>query len=140
MLFSRTSEYALRALTFLALQQPGKRSGAREISDAESIPVPFLWKILQTLTRRRLIRSFKGLRGGYELAQPAKAISLSHVIYATDGADFRDRCVLGLPECDNRNPCPLHEQWKQIRGEMTEMLDRTTLADLAKVARKQRRK
>jgi len=140
MVFSRTAEYALRALAFLALQPPGQRAGAREISEAENIPMPFLWKILQSLTRRRLVRSFKGIHGGYELARPAGSINLSSVVNATDGADFRDQCVLGLPECDNNNPCPLHEQWKQIRNGMIQMLDRTSLSDLAHVAQKRRRR
>ncbi len=138
MLFSRTAEYAIRAMAFLALQKPGKLSGAREISEAERIPMPFLWKILQMLTRRKLVRSFKGIRGGYELARPAEGVNLSDVILATDGQDVRQSCVLGLPECDNRNPCPLHDRWKEVRASMTQMLDETSLADLAQVARRRR--
>jgi Rrf2 family iron-sulfur cluster assembly transcriptional regulator len=133
-------EYAIRAMTLLATQDPGHLTGAREISEAEKIPVPFLWKILRVLTRRKLVRSFKGIRGGYELARPAESISLNDIFLATDGKDFRDVCVLGLPECDNQYPCPLHEQWEQIRGNMTEMLDHTSLADLALVARKRRKR
>jgi len=75
MLLSRSSEYAVRAMTFLAMQPSGKLTGAKEIAEAENIPIPFLWKILQNLARRRLIRSFKGLRGGYELAMPADSIT-----------------------------------------------------------------
>lgn len=138
MLFSRSTEYAIRAMTFLATQEPGKLAGAREISEAEKVPMPFLWKILQLLTRRRLVRSFKGIRGGYELARPADRVSLSEIVLATDGADFRESCVLGLPECDNANPCPLHDRWKEIRMGMTEMLDHTSLADLAEVTRRRR--
>ena len=139
MLFSRPSEYAIRAMTMLAAQEPGKLIGARTISDEEKIPMPFLWKILRMLTRRKLVRSFKGIRGGYELARPARQISLNDVFLATDGADFRERCVLGLPECDNQNPCPLHEKWKQIRTDMIRLLDHTSLADLARVtARRQK--
>lgn len=136
MLFSRPAEYAIRAMTLLASQEPGHLIGAREISAAERIPMPFLWKILRVLTRRRLVRSFKGIRGGYELARPAERISLNDIFLATDGKDFRDACVLGLPECDNQYPCPLHDQWKKIRGTMTQMLDRTSVADLALVTRK----
>ncbi len=136
MLFSRPAEYAIRAMTMLASQEPGHLTGAREISAAERIPIPFLWKILRALTRRRLVRSFKGIRGGYELARPAERISLNDIFLATDGKDFRDACVLGLPECDNQYPCPLHDQWKKIRGNMTQMLDRTSVADLAVVTRK----
>ncbi len=138
MLFSRSTEYAIRAMTFLATQEPGKLTGAREISEAEGIPMPFLWKILQLLTRRKLVRSFKGIRGGYELARPAKRVSLNEVVFATDGTDFRESCVLGLPECDNANPCPLHDRWKELRTGMTEMLDHTSLADLAKITRRRR--
>jgi Rrf2 family iron-sulfur cluster assembly transcriptional regulator len=138
-LFSKPSEYAIRAMTFLAVQDPGTLVGARAISDAENIPMPFLWKILRMLTQRKLVRSFKGIRGGYELARPAKGITLNDVFLATDGADFRDTCVLGLPECDKRNPCPLHDKWKQIRMDMVQLLDHTTLADLARVTLKRKR-
>jgi Rrf2 family transcriptional regulator, iron-sulfur cluster assembly transcription factor len=142
MLFSRATEYAIRAMTFLASQEQGRRAGAREISEAENIPMPFLWKILQILTRRRLVRSFKGMHGGYELVAAADRVPLSAIVSATDGTDFRDSCVLGLPECDNRNPCPLHEQWKSVRASAISMLDETSLADLARVtkARKQARR
>jgi len=139
MLFSRSAEYGIRAMTYLASQKGGKLSGAREISGAERIPMPFLWKILRLLTQRRLIRSFKGIRGGYELARPAEKISLNDVFLATDGREFRENCVLGLPECDNENPCPLHEQWKQIRANMTHMLDHTFLDDLVRVTQRRRR-
>jgi Rrf2 family protein len=136
MLFSRSAEYGIRAMTFLALQTGGKLSGAREISEAEKIPMPYLWKILRLLTRRKLVRSFKGVGGGYELARPADRVKVSDVLLATDGADHRQGCVLGLPECDNRNPCPLHDRWKEVRTAMTEMLDNTSLANLAEVAGK----
>lgn len=138
MFLSRSAEYAVRAMTFLASQGPGKLAGAREISGKEKIPMPFLWKILQLLTKRRLVRSFKGKRGGYELAVPAGQICLSAIVQATDGADFRDSCVLGLPKCDSKHPCTLHEQWKGIRADMACMLDDTSLADLARMAKTRR--
>jgi Rrf2 family transcriptional regulator, iron-sulfur cluster assembly transcription factor len=140
MLFSRPVEYAIRAMTLLASQEPGQLTGAREISQAENIPMPYLWKILRVLTRRKLVRSFKGIRGGYELARPAESIRLNDVLLATDGNDIRDACVLGLPECDNQYPCPLHEQWKQIRGNMMQMLDQTSVADLSLVTQKRRKR
>ncbi len=138
MVLSRTAEYALRAMTYLAMQPAGKVVGARAISDAERIPMPFLWKILHTLTRQRLIRSFKGIHGGYELARPSDEITLHAVVFATDGTDFSAQCVLGLPKCGEENACPLHDTWKEIRGRMTDMLEQTTLADLARVTRKRK--
>jgi Rrf2 family protein len=140
MLFSRSAEYAVRAMTFLAMQPSGKLSGAREIAAAERIPIPFLWKILQNLARRRLIRSFKGLRGGYELAMPAETITLQAVVGATDGDDLTGGCVLGMDTCGEENACPLHDTWKRIRGEMNAMMEQNTLADLAQVARRRSKK
>lgn len=141
MLFSRSAEYAVRAMTFLAMQPSGKLSGAKEIAEAENIPIPFLWKILQNLARRRLIRSFKGSRGGYQLAFPAEQITLQAVVGATDGEGLTSGCVLGLATCSEENACPLHDTWKRIRLEMDEMMQQNTLADLAKVAlRRQKRK
>lgn len=135
-MFSRSAEYAIRAMVCLAQQPSGKLTGAREVALAEQIPTPFLWKILQNLARQKLIRSFKGVRGGYELARPATEITLENIIEATDGGDLTERCVLGLPECSEENPCPLHESWKEVRAKLTEMLESNTLADLAEVARR----
>ena len=138
MMFSRSAEYAVRAMVFLAEQPSGKLTGAREIADAQQIPAPFLWKILHNLARQRLIRSFKGVRGGYELARPANKIALEDIVEATDGSDIVSACILGLPECNEVNPCPLHNSWKEVRGHLTEMLEQTSLADLAEVARRRK--
>jgi len=134
MFFSRSVEYAVRALTRLARQPSGTLLGAREISEAEGVPMPFLWKVLQVLARRKLVRSFKGARGGYELARPARQITLLFVVTAIDGDRLVRNCLLGLPQCNEEQPCPLHETWKRIRAEMTRMLEQTTLADLARIA------
>jgi len=139
MMFSRPVEYAIRAMTMLASQKPGKLTGARTISEVENIPMPFLWKVLRILARRKLVRSFKGIRGGYELARPAEKITINDIFLATDGTDFRETCVLGLPECDDQYPCPLHEQWRQIRSRMTELLDHTSVADLAMVTQRRQK-
>lgn len=137
-MFPRPTEYAIRAMTFLAAQPSGKLTGAREMARSEKIPMPFLWKILQTLARRKLIRSFRGARGGYELARPADQITLKDIAEATDGSGVVEDCVLGLPQCNEENPCPLHHTWKELKGRLEEILDKTTLADLAEVARRRK--
>jgi Rrf2 family iron-sulfur cluster assembly transcriptional regulator len=136
MLFSRHAEYAIRAMTFLAMLPPGRLAGAREIAESEHIPMAFLWKILQNLTRRRLIRSSKGVRGGYELALPAESLTLYRIVEITDNIDRISQCVLGLPHCSDEHACPLHETWKQLRINMINMLHQNTLSDLARVAEK----
>jgi Rrf2 family protein len=137
-MLSRSAAYAIRAMTFLAAQPPGKLAGAEEIAASERIPKPFLWKILRTLAQRRLIRSFKGLHGGYELARPPSQVTLQDIVGAadnTDGGRLLEGCVLGLPQCSGQNACPLHAKWQEIRAQIAAMLQQVTLADLAKVAR-----
>ena len=140
MLFSKSTEYAVRALTFLAMQPAGKLAGARAISEAQDIPMPFLWKILRMLARQRMIRSFRGKHGGYQLARAAEKIRISDVVFSTDGAQLKTDCVMGLQECGEAQACPLHEAWKAIRARMVAMLEQNTLADLARIARKRKKK
>lgn len=139
-MFSRSAEYAIRAMTFLALQPAGKLTGAREIAQAENIPMQFLWKILQNLARRKLVRSFKGVRGGYELARPGERISVEDVVRAADESSIAQGCVLGLASCSEQTPCPLHHTWKVIREQIVHMLEQTTIAELARVATQNRQR
>ncbi len=133
-MFSRSTEYAIRAMTFLALQPPGKLTGAREIAQGEHIPIQFLWKILKALVRRKLVRSFKGVGGGYELAITADRISVQDIVMATEDNNRATGCVLGLDVCSEERPCPLHHTWKGIRDGLVVMLEKTTLSDLARTA------
>ena len=93
--------------------------------------MPFLWKILRKLRAKTLVRSFKGARGGYELARPGRSIRVAEVLAAGTNGDQLGRCALGLDKCEDRDPCPLHFQWKTLRQEMEERFAVTTLADLA---------
>ncbi len=84
------------------------------------------------------MRSFKGLRGGYELARPAEQVTLQDLVLATNGDELEGRCVLGVAHCDGDRPCPLHDQWKEIRTQMVAMLEKTTIAELARIAASQK--
>jgi len=139
-MFSRSAGYAVEALTYLAGQPSGKLTGAREIAAATRIPMPFLWKILRHLSQEKLVRSFKGVRGGYELARPAEKIVVSEILRASPDADLANSCVLGLAQCNDVTPCPLHSYWKGVRKQIGDVLEHTTLADLARKARKSIRK
>lgn len=134
-MFSRSAGYAIQALTYLAAQPPGKLTGAREIAEEAQIPMPFLWKILRNLSQKKLVRSFKGVRGGYELARAAEKISVTQVLAASPDARHTDYCVLGLAQCNDAAPCPLHESWKTVRSQIDDLLKETSLADLARDAR-----
>src|SRR5215470_3430096 len=109
-LFSRSSSHAIRALTYLAMQPLGKLSGTREISEREHIPRPFIPKILLPLRRARLVVSFRGIGGGYELAMPPEQISLFEIVRYMDGTPLTD-CVLEDHPCSSPHQCVLHPCW-----------------------------
>jgi Rrf2 family protein len=129
MIFSRASSYAIRALTYLATQPPGKLSGVREISDHVRIPSPFLSKVLLQLRRGRLLRSYKGIGGGYELAQPPNKICLFNVVECIDGTPFGS-CILEDRECSAGQICAMHDSWGPIRTQLLGFLQAITLEQL----------
>lgn len=131
-MFSRSSGYAIQALTYLADQPSGKLVGAREMAARLEIPMPFLWKILRNLSQQKLVRSFKGVHGGYELVRPAKLIRVQEILAAGREGDQPGGCVLGLALCDDHDPCPLHAQWKTFRKQIEKRFQRTSLADLVR--------
>ena len=130
-MFSRPCTYAIRALAYLATQPPGKLTGAREISEHEGIPGSFLSKVLLQLRRGRLLRSYKGIGGGYQLALPPDKITLHMVVSCIDGAPF-STCILGDHECSAGFVCPLHNSWVAVRDQLVEFLERNTLAELVR--------
>jgi len=133
-MFSRSAGYAIQALIYLAEQPPGQLTGAREIAASAQIPIPFLWKILRNLSQKRLLRSFKGVQGGYELARPPGKITIAQVLNATQGSDLLDACILLHRACDEGNPCPLHGFWRDSKRQLERFVQRTTLADVARSA------
>jgi len=138
-MFSRSTEYAIRAMAVLAAQPSGKLCGAREIAETAAIPRPFLWKILQHLTRKRLLRSFQGVRGGYELPKPANRITVFDIIDATTPAEAMECCILGSGNCDRKHPCALHLVWAGFSRDLSTKFRRTSLSDLARLSAKRGR-
>lgn len=131
MLLSQRCEYALRTALYLAAAEPGAYVAVREISDALGIPYHFLAKIVQTLTGAGLLQSMRGPTGGVALARPATRITLKEIVLAIDGPAVFRECVLGLPGCGDRKPCPLHDQWAPARAQVERMFSGATLADTA---------
>ncbi|HLT46215.1 MAG TPA: Rrf2 family transcriptional regulator [Rubricoccaceae bacterium] len=131
MLLSQRCEYALRTALYVAAAAPGAYIAVREISSALGIPYHFLAKIVQTLTGAGLFQSMRGPTGGVALARPAARITLKDIVLAVDGPAVFRECVLGLPGCGDREPCPLHDQWAPARAEVGRMFGEATLADTA---------
>ena len=127
-LFSKTCEYAIRAVFFIAHKTVnGGRVGIKEIANGIKSPEHFLAKILQDLSRRGIIQSVKGPNGGFYLDSYALKRPLSDIVEAVDGNGLFTGCGLGLDFCSETEPCPLHNEFKVIRYRIWQMLHETTI-------------
>ena len=131
-ILSRPCSYAIRAMAHLAEQPLGRLSSNREICDQENIPPAFLGKVLLPLCRCRMLHSVRGIGGGYELAVPPDEIRLLAIVQAIDGSQLND-CVLEDHPCGNPRECLLHPMWSALREQFVNYLERTTVADLARM-------
>lgn len=126
--FSKTCEYAIRAVFFIAHKTtPGGRVGIKEVALGIDSPEPFLAKILQDLSRKGIVQSAKGPNGGFYLDEEALKRPLTDIVEAVDGNAIFTGCALGLKQCSEVKPCPLHNQFKAIRSEIHELLQTTEI-------------
>ena len=132
MLYSATTQYAIRALAYMATLPAGQRILARDLADATGVPRQFLGKILHRLARHGLLESAKGRGGGFRFARKPEDITLAEVVALVEGPDLLGHCVLGFETCDDTQPCPLHDQWDGLRERMRERMHGSTLADLGR--------
>jgi len=117
----------MRAVFFIAQKTAdGGRVGIKEIALNIDSPEHFLAKILQDLSKRGIIQSVKGPNGGFYLDQKSLERPLVDVVEAVDGPSIFIGCGLGLAECSELNPCPVHEEFKMVRNQLHRML-RTTV-------------
>jgi Rrf2 family protein len=125
--FSKKCEYGLQAILFMATQGEDCVCPAEEISKKLNIPKEFISKILQSLTESEIIESKKGKSGGFKLAKHPKKIKLIDIVDAIDGLESFNSCVLGFPNCSPENPCPVHDQWGELRTKAYDMLSSETI-------------
>src|SRR5437870_5794195 len=107
-MFSQTAEYAFRAVVCLATY-PGATLTTEQIAAATQVPEGYLAKVLQTLARRGLVRSRRGLHGGFGLARAATELTALQVLDAVDPILRITACPLGLPEHADEL-CPMHKR------------------------------
>ncbi|WP_299183974.1 Rrf2 family transcriptional regulator [uncultured Aquimarina sp.] len=132
-MFSKTCEYGIKATLFIAQKsQWGERVGIKEIAIAIDSPAAFTAKILQTLVRADIINSVKGPKGGFEIGkEKLHQINLKQIVRAIDGDQLFIGCALGLKECNENMPCPMHNEFVNIRDQINETLEASTLLETA---------
>lgn len=129
-MFPKTCEYAIRAMIFIAQKSSATvKVGVKEIAREIHAPEHFIAKILQELSKKRLVQSMKGPTGGFFLDEDGLKTSIADIVRALDGEGIFVDCALGLKECNEKKPCPVHHQFKDIRHNMIGMMEHNTIGN-----------
>lgn len=132
----RSAQLAVQASLLLALEPPGASRRVRDIAATLDVPASYLVKVLQNLTRAGLLRSVRGPGGGVRLAPSAREVRLWDVLAAVGPVSEYERCILGLDDCSDTNPCPLHELWAPVRDGILQKLRSLNLWEFADAAKR----
>ena len=133
MMFSKSCEYAIKAVLHICLNtRDGSRLGIKEIAEEIESPEPFTAKILQELARKGIVSSAKGPGGGFSIDPKAKPIPMMKVVEVIDGMGAFERCGLGLKECSEDHPCPIHKEFKSYSARLKNLLMQKTVQEMSK--------
>lgn len=135
---SKSGEYGLRAMIYLSTyRSESAYIPIQRIADDLQISFHFLTKILQILSNRQMIQSYRGPNGGVTLARTPDTITLWEIVETLEGADFMNECLLGLPGCGESTPCPFHEFWDQTKVNLRGYLQNHTLLNIQEETKNQ---
>jgi len=133
-MFSKSCEYGLRAVLFIGHKSSEKQKvSLTTVASEIDSPQAFTAKVLQQLTKNKIVSSVKGPYGGFFIEEENMGtILLSDVVNIFDGKSIYTGCGLGLSSCDSESPCPLHFKFIEIRANLKEMLNITLSEALKK--------
>lgn len=129
-LYSKGCEYAIRALMHVMPTNGTKRFQAKTVCEKAGIPEPFTRKVFQSLVSSGFLEAARGPGGGYKLKENPRRITILEIIRAVDGDEIFEGCIMGLPECNELKPCPLHEIRSVSKHYLIAQLESTSLQDL----------
>lgn len=129
MIFSKTTEYAVRILTYMEIKDE-KFYSASKLHEVLELPYKYVTKLMTSLSKAGLIKTQMGRNGGYYIARPADKILLSDIIHATNDLKKLDCCVLGHSKCSEEDPCSLHNNWAPIQEDIKKLISSLNLKDL----------
>lgn len=131
-MFNKETEYALRGMVYIKLQNlKERRPGTAEVAKEIEAPPFFTAKILQRLVRVGFLESLKGKGGGFFFDPDKPDLPLVKLISGIEGDKSFSGCGFGLKYCDENNPCPLHEKYAPIRESINNLLSDETVQSLA---------
>jgi Rrf2 family protein len=132
-MFSKSTEIGLRAVIYIAQKaSEEKKLGLGEVSKAIDAPRSFTAKILQQLTvDNGIVSSARGPNGGFFISEKAKKSSVRKILDLLGENELLEKCVLGLKQCSEEKPCPMHSGYRSIKKDLIKLFETKTIQDLA---------
>jgi Rrf2 family transcriptional regulator, iron-sulfur cluster assembly transcription factor len=127
---TRKTEYAVRGMLYLGKHQEGQFAMLGDIAQAMDAPRSFLSKIFQCLAKKGLVKSGKGIRGGFVLARPPERITLCEIVEAMEGPIMPNKCLMVEGMCSFQEICTVHPVWRRLQAVTRGMLEEVTLKTL----------
>ncbi|RJP79937.1 MAG: Rrf2 family transcriptional regulator [Candidatus Zixiibacteriota bacterium] len=134
MQFSVGCEYAVHGLLYLAMQPENEVVLVTDIARAQNLPVSYLAKVFQLLAKSGLVKSFRGARGGYMLAQPPEAITLHDITQAIEGASPLYSPLSNRRDCTLETECLIRETFLRAERAMNRELEKVSLREMTEQA------
>ncbi len=128
MILSRSAEYALRVMAYLALRKDSAPLRAKDLAKEINLPASYAPKILQRMVEADLLIATKGHGGGFLLPKRASKIKFIDIFEAIEDQIAPNHCVFGLNKCSSSDPCPLHHRWSALNDSFQRWARETTLA------------
>jgi Rrf2 family transcriptional regulator, iron-sulfur cluster assembly transcription factor len=132
-MFSNSTKYAIRAIVHMMNDKENGKNTVVEMAKSLSVPQPYLSKVLQQLSKSGIISSAKGRGGGFYLTKENMNRPLIDVVICIEGYNVFNKCILGLTECSDDNPCILHRQFKGFKKSIEKSICEQSVEDLLKI-------
>jgi Rrf2 family transcriptional regulator, iron-sulfur cluster assembly transcription factor len=131
-MFSKSCEYGIKAVVYIAQQSlQNERVRVNDIAKEIDSPTAFTAKTLQILSKEKIITSVMGYAGGYEINRSQlEKLTILDIVKIIDGDLVYNGCGLGLKKCNDKEPCPIHNEYAKIRSDLKRMLGKTTILSL----------
>lgn len=133
---SQTAEYAIRAMSTLAISSSVELMSSKELSKFANIPQHYLSKIMKILVDAKLVESTKGHGGGFKISKPIKEIRFIDILSACGWGHGPNKCVFGDARCNSKNPCVLHNTWSNLNDDFKRWATQKTLWHIRQEAQK----
>ncbi|MFY9140853.1 MAG: Rrf2 family transcriptional regulator [Thermacetogeniaceae bacterium] len=132
MILNQATDYAFRAVLYLSLLQPGEIVEAKVIAENQHIPLRFLLKILRSLAKAGIVKSYQGVGGGYALGKIPADITLKDVLEAVEGSIRINKCLIDPDYCNKQatEHCPVHHVLASIQQTISQEFDKYNFEQL----------